>query len=68
MVTDYSLATIELKVISVQEVFTHKIFVGQVEEARLLKEGTPLTYAHYHQVKKGKSPENAPSFIFNQVK
>ena len=68
VVTDYTLAAIELKVISVQDVFTHKLFVGQVEEARLLKEGTPLTYANYHRVKKGKSPENAPSSIFNQVK
>ena len=68
VVTDYSLAAIELRVISVQEVFTHKLFVGEVDESRLLKEGTPLTYAHYHQVKKGKSPENAPSSIFNKVK
>ena len=44
------------------------IWKSEVEEARLLKEGTPLTYAHYHQEKKGKSPENAPSSIFNKVK
>jgi hypothetical protein len=49
-------------------VFTHKLFVGRVEKAVLLKEGYPLTYANYHRVKKGKSPANAPSAIFNKVK
>lgn len=68
LVTEYTLAGIELKVLSVQDVFTHKLIVGQVEKAQLLKEGTPLTYANYHSVKKGKSPANAPSAVFNQVK
>lgn len=68
LVTEYTLAGIELKVLSVQDVFTHKLFVGQVDRAQLLKEGIPLTYANYHKVKKGKSPANAPSAIFNQIK
>ena len=68
VVTEYSLAGIELKVLSVQNVFTHKVFIGQVERAQLLKDGVPLTYANYHRVKKGKSPSNAPSAIFNEVK
>lgn len=68
LVVDYSLAGIEAKVLSVQDVFTHKLFVGRVEKAVLLKEGYPLTYANYHRVKKGKSPANAPSAIFNKVK
>lgn len=68
LVVDYSLAGIEAKVLSVQDVFTHKLFVGRVEKAVLLKDGYPLTYANYHRVKKGKSPANAPSAIFNKVK
>ena len=68
LVVDYSLAGIEAKVLSVQDVFTHKLFVGRVEKAVLLKEGYQLTYANYHRVKKGKSPANAPSAIFNKVK
>lgn len=68
LVTEHALAGIELKVLSVQDVFTHKVFIGQVEKAQLFKEGIPLTYANYHRVKKGKSPANAPSAIFNEVK
>lgn len=68
LVTEYSLACIECKVRSVQEVETHKLFVAEVEKAQLLKEGTPLTYANYHREKKGKSPKNAPSAVFNAIK
>ncbi|MDI9369611.1 MAG: flavin reductase [Synergistaceae bacterium] len=68
LVTDYSLANIELEVMSSRDVFTHRLFVGSVKSARLLKEGVPLTYANYHRVKKGKSPANAPSAIFNEMK
>jgi rubredoxin len=28
----------------------------------VLKTGTPLTYAYYQQVKKGKAPKNAPTY------
>ena len=35
--------------------------------AELLAEGNPLTYADYHKLKKGKSPANAPSAIFNKI-
>lgn len=68
IVTEYALACMELEVISMQEVFTHKLFVGQVNSARVLKEGIPLTYANYHSVKKGKSPANAPTSVFNKIK
>jgi len=68
IVTEYALACMELDVISMQEVFTHKLFVGRVKTARLLKEGVPLTYANYHAVKKGKSPANAPTSVFNKIK
>lgn len=68
LVTEYALSGMELRVLSVQDVFTHKLFIAQVEKAQVLKEGTPLTYANYHRIKKGKSPANAPSSVFNQIK
>ena len=43
------------------DVGTHWIFVGQVEQAERL-EGEPMTYAYYHQVKKGGTPKEAPSY------
>ncbi len=67
MVLDYSVAAMDARVISITEVFTHRIFVGEIVTARLVGEGAPLTYAEYHTVKKGKSPANAPTHSFNQV-
>ena len=31
--------------------------------ADMLKQDTPMTYAYYHNVIKGKSPKNAPTYI-----
>jgi rubredoxin len=29
----------------------------------VIKEGDPMTYAYYHQVKKGTTPKSAPSYV-----
>ena len=45
------------------ETETHTIFLGKIIDGKILHEQTPMTYAYYHAVKKGKSPENAPTYI-----
>lgn len=60
LVTDYTLAAAEAEVINVVDIYTHKLFIGQVKDAKILSEGNPLTYADYHKIKKGKSHANAP--------
>ena len=45
---------------------THTIFVGNVVGSEILKKGNPLTYQYYHQVLKGKSPPNAPTYETKQ--
>ncbi len=62
MVRDHSVAVLEAKVTQKVGVGTHTLFVGEVVTARHLG-GTPMTYAHYHQVKGGKSPKTAPTYI-----
>lgn len=68
MVEDYSLSVFEAKVTEELDIETHTLFVGEVVTARALKEATPLTYADYHLIKKGKSPKTAPTFGFNALK
>lgn len=68
MVTDWSLAVMEARVKERLEMPTHMLFIGEVVGAKALKEGTPLTYADYHLIKKGKSPKTAPTFGFNELK
>ena len=45
------------------DVGTHVIFVGEVEEAEVVSSETPMSYSYYHQVKKGKTPPKASSYL-----
>lgn len=67
MLTDWALSVIETKVTQSIEMPTHVLFIGEVVGATHIKDGTPLTYADYHLIKKGKSPKTAPTFGFNQL-
>jgi len=68
MVTDWSIGVLEADVVQKMELETHILFVGEVVSSKFLKEATPLTYADYHLIKKGKSPKTAPTFGFNTLK
>ena len=63
VVTDHTLAYLEAKVIQEVDVGTHTIFIGELVDADVLREGEPMTYAYYHQVKRGTTPKTAPSYI-----
>lgn len=56
-------AYIVCEVIDKLETSTHTVFLGKVLDADMLKQDTPMTYAYYHNVVKGKSPKNAPTYI-----
>jgi len=63
VVTEHTLAYLEGKVIGEVDVGTHSIFTAQLVEANITKEGEPMTYAYYHEVKRGAIPKSAPSYI-----
>lgn len=63
IVLDHTLAYLEARVIKEVDAGTHTIFIGKVVEAENIKEGVPMTYAYYHQVKGGRAPETAPTYI-----
>ncbi len=63
VVLDNTLAYFEAKVISQLDVITHTIFVGKVIAAEVLKDGEPMTYAYYHEVKRGLTPKTAPIYV-----
>ena len=63
VVTDNALAYLEARVIQELDVGTHTIFIGELVGAEVLKEGEPMTYAYYHQVKRGTTPKTAPSYV-----
>ena len=63
IVLDKTVAFVECKVINQIDLGSHILFVGEVVDADNIAEGKPLTYADYHNVKKGLSPKNAPTYI-----
>ncbi len=63
IVIDNTLAYLEAKVINNVDTETHTIFIGELAGAEVLREGTPMTYAYYHQVKRGTTPRTAPSYV-----
>jgi flavin reductase (DIM6/NTAB) family NADH-FMN oxidoreductase RutF len=55
-------AYIVCDVIDKMETSTHTVFLGKVVDADMLNADKPMTYAYYHNVIKGKSPRNAPTY------
>ena len=63
IVTDHTLAYLEAKLLQEVDAGTHSIFIGELVGAEVIGEGEPMTYAYYHQVKRGTTPKTAPSYI-----
>lgn len=63
IVLDYVAAYLEAEVVSYTDVGSHIVFVGKVVDADIINEDTPMTYAYYHLMKKGKAPKTAPTYI-----
>ncbi len=55
-------ALIEANVINQFDMLTHTIFFAKVDETEVLNGKTPMTYAYYHDVIKGKTAKNAPTY------
>ncbi len=62
-VTEQSVAWFSVKVIQTVDVGTHYMFIGEVEQAEVLSDEAPMSYAYYHEVKRGKTPAKASSYV-----
>lgn len=60
---EYAACVLACEVVQTLDVGTHTIFVGEVKDAQNLSDDTPMTYAYYHSVLKGKTPPKASSFV-----
>lgn len=61
-VTDSVLAVLSCRVIETVDLGSHTLFVSEVEDAKVLAKGEPMTYAYYHAVKGGTAPKAAPTY------
>lgn len=63
-VVKYTCGYVVCKVIDKMETATHTVFLGEVIDAGCYEGmGDAMTYAYYHNVVKGKSPKNAPTYL-----
>ena len=64
IVLDHALAYFEAEVEGSMDGGTHTLFLGGIVEADVLDtHGVPMTYAYYHQVRRGRSPKTAPTYV-----
>ena len=68
VILDNSLAYLEAKVVKELDVGTHTIFVGEIADAGNLRQGEPMTYSYYHQVKRGTTPKTAATYVKEEEK
>ena len=59
-VLDHSIGYVSLEVEEKMDAYTHTIFKGKIIDAEVFSNQEALTYAYYHQIKKGTTPKNAP--------
>ncbi|MFA5388190.1 MAG: flavin reductase [Candidatus Omnitrophota bacterium] len=60
---DNALCYLEAEVMGRLDCATHTLFLGRMTDSKVLKIGKPMTYDYYHQVKRGTTPDTAPTFI-----
>jgi len=64
IVLDYTVAFIEAELIQNIDVGSHTLFVGRVVSCETLDDGAcPMTYAYYRDVKHGRTPKSAATYI-----
>lgn len=61
--TEHTVGYIEADVINSVDVGTHTLFIGKITDMDIIGDGNPMTYSYYHQIKGGKTPEKAATFI-----
>ncbi len=67
IVLEQTVGYLEAEVLNSVDIGTHTVFIGRVIEAEVLNEQEPMTYAHYHQVKRGATPPAAPTYQKQEI-
>lgn len=63
VILDHTVAYLEVKVTKSIEIETHMQFIGTLVNAGVLNNEEPMTYAYYHEVKRGTLPKSAPHYV-----
>jgi len=63
VILENSIGYIEAEVLNSMDVGTHTIFVGKIVDAQIIRDEEPMTYAYYHEIKRGLTPKTAATYI-----
>lgn len=63
LLEDYCVANFEAEVVNSMDVGTHVVFIGELVNSEIVSKKEPMTYAYYHEIKGGKSPKTAPTYV-----
>jgi flavin reductase (DIM6/NTAB) family NADH-FMN oxidoreductase RutF/rubredoxin len=60
--SENTVACLEASVVNQIDVHTHTVFIGTITDAKVVTGAEPMTYAYYHQIKRGTTPKTAPTY------
>jgi flavin reductase (DIM6/NTAB) family NADH-FMN oxidoreductase RutF/rubredoxin len=64
VVTGECIAYLEFRLVETIDAGTHWLFIGELAESVVLDDQQkPMTYQYYRDVRKGRAPKNAPTYI-----
>ena len=63
IILDYTLAYVEGKVVNELDVGSHTLFIAELVDSAIIKDGEPMIYAYYRNIKRGTTPKTAPTYI-----
>ena len=62
VVIEHAVAYLECDILQEIDCNTHTLFVLEMQDAKILEEKEPMTYAYYHRVLKGLTPAKASTY------
>jgi ferric-chelate reductase [NAD(P)H] len=63
IILDNCIGYLEARLVNQVDVGTHTVFIGEIVDAQTLNDEEAMTYAYYREIKGGKSPKNAPTYM-----
>jgi flavin reductase (DIM6/NTAB) family NADH-FMN oxidoreductase RutF/rubredoxin len=69
IITDNTVGFLEVKVVNSVDVGTHTLFIGEVAACQTIDNNKiPMTYSYYRDVKQGRTPKTAATYIKQKAK
>ncbi|MBN1150569.1 rubredoxin [candidate division WOR-3 bacterium] len=66
IVLDFTTGYFEVEIVDELDVGSHTLFIGRVVDAQECSEDESMSYNYYREVKKGRSPKSAPTYIIEE--